>query len=99
MFKLEQNGRVRGDCTAPYRVELDKEYTVSEFVQTVLTIDREWGYIGIYCKDEIFGKPTCEYKWGKLLYALPDNVLNKKIVDVKADGGWSRMDYLLWIEE
>lgn len=98
MFKMSQAGRERGDCTAPYNVELDKEYTVNEFVQTVLTNEREWGYIGIYCKGEVFGKPTCEYKWGKLLYTLPDSVLNKKIVDVKADGGWSRMDYLLWIE-
>jgi hypothetical protein len=98
MFKMYRAGQVRGDCTAPYDVELDKEYTVSEFVNTVLT-RKEWGYIGIYCKGEIFGKPKCEYRGDKLLYALPDNVLNKKVIKVKADGGWSRMDYLLWVEE
>lgn len=99
MFKLKQDGREFSDCTAPYDVVLDKEYTVNEFVQTVLTREKEWGYIGVYCKGAIFGKPTCEYKYGKLLYALPDDILNKRIVSVKAHGGWSRMDYLLWIEE
>ena len=98
MFKMRSAGEVRGDCTAPYHVELDKEYTVNEFVNTVLTITKEWGYIGIYCRGKIFGEPKCEYSHGKLLYALPDNVLNKKVVKVQADGGWSRMDYLLWIE-
>jgi len=97
MFKMYQAGRERGDCTAPYNVELDKAYTVSEFVDAVLT-NKEWGYIGIYCKGKTFGEPKCEYRYDELLYALPDNVLNKKVVKVEADGGWSRMDYLLWIE-
>lgn len=97
MFRLHGAGRERGDCTAPYHVELDKVYTVDEFVHTVLT-RKEWGYIGIYCKGTIFGEPKCEYRYDKLLYALPDDVLDKKIVKAEADGGWSRMDYLLWIE-
>lgn len=37
MFRLIKNGDVRGDCTCAYRVELDKEYTVREFIETVLT--------------------------------------------------------------
>ena len=97
MFKMYMAGEMGGDCTAPYEVELDKEYTVNEFVQAVLT-KREWGYIGIDCRGEIFGRPKCEYRDDKLLYSLPDNVLNKKVIKVKASGGWSRMDYLLWIE-
>lgn len=97
MFKLYCVGKVCGDCTAPYGVELDKEYTVNEFVQAVLT-RQEWGYIGIYCQGKIFGEPKCEYKDNKLLYALPDNVLNKRVVKAQADGGLKRIDYLLWIE-
>lgn len=95
MFKLKQAGRERGDCTAPYDVILDKEYTVKEFIETVVSRDREWGYIGIAVKGSIFGDPHCEYKWGKLLYDLPEEIHNKKVISVKADGGWSRMDYLL----
>lgn len=97
MFKLHSAGEVRGDCTAPYNVELDKEYTVNEFVQAVLT-KQEWGYIGIYCQGKIFGEPKCEYKHGKLMYTLPDNVMNRRVVKAKADGGWTCMNYLLWIE-
>jgi hypothetical protein len=98
MFKMYMAGKVRGDCTAPYNVELDKAYTVNEFVHTVLTKSRDWGYIGIDCNGKIFGEPKCEYRYGKLLYTLPEDVLNKNVVKVEADGGWSRMDYLLWIE-
>lgn len=97
MFKLYSAGAMCGDCTAPYDVELYKEYTVDEFVHAVLT-RKEWGYIGIYCQSKIFGEPKCEYSYDKLLYNLPDDVLNKKVIKVKAHGGWSRMDYLLWIE-
>lgn len=97
MFRFYQTGPTRGDCTSPYEVAMDKEYTVNEFVQEVLT-QKEWGYIGIYCQGEIFGDPKCEYSNDKLLYSLPNEYLNKKVVKVKADGGWSRMDYLLWTE-
>ena len=97
MFRMYSAGAVRGDCTAPYNIELDKAYTVNEFVHEVLT-KKEWGYIGIYCKGEFFGKPKCEYNHGRLLYTLPNNVLNKKVVKAQADGGWSRMDYVLWIK-
>ena len=82
MFKMSKAGEERGDCTAPYNVVLDKEYTINDFVKTVLTKRDEWGYIGIYCKGEIFGSPKCEYGYGKLLSTLPSNVLDKKIVDV-----------------
>jgi hypothetical protein len=76
---------------------MDKEYTVNEFIQEVLA-QEEWGYIGIYSPNKIFGDPKCEYRDDKLLYSLPDEYLNKKVIKVTADGGWSRMDYLLWTE-
>ena len=97
MFTFYQTGPTRGDCTSPYEVTMDKEYTVNEFIQEVLT-QKEWGYIGIYCQGEIFGDPKCEYNNDKLLYSLPNEYLNKRLIKVKADGGWSRMDYLLWTE-
>ena len=97
MLRFYRTGPTRGDCTSPYAVVMEKEYTVNEFIQEILA-RKEWGYIGIYCQGEIFGDPKCEYKDDKLLYSLPDEYLNKRVVKAKADGGWSRMDYLLWIE-
>lgn len=32
MFKMLQSTPVGGDCTCGYNVELDKEYTVAEFI-------------------------------------------------------------------
>ena len=97
MFRLYQTGPTRGDCTSPYEVTMDKEYTVNEFIQEIFT-RKEWGYIGIYSFNDFFGDPKCEYRDDELLYSLPNEYLNKKVVKAKADGGWSRMDYLLWIE-
>lgn len=99
MFQRSRSGKERSDCTAPYDVQLDKEYTVIEFISAVLTYYPEWGYIGIYCKGEIFGKPYCEYSHGRLLSSLPEEFWYKKVIKVKADGGWGNMDYLLWVEE
>lgn len=102
MLKFKQTGKVRGDCTAPYDVELDKEYTVGQLIDVILTRAgnlREWGYIGIYDGESIFGNPKCEYADARLGNGnIPSEFLAKKITKVKADGGWSRMDYLIWVE-
>lgn len=97
MIECRSNGYVRGDQTSSYEVILDKQYTVKEFIEEVLTNrSGEWGYIGIYSKNAFFGKPNCEYKWGKLITEpLPEKYMNKVIKEVKGDGGWTRMDYIL----
>ena len=57
MIKLKQNTRTFSDETAGYAVELTKEYTLREFVDEIVGNDRDWGYIGIYCKGEVFENP------------------------------------------
>ena len=93
--------RSRGDCTYDYSIELDKLYTVEEFVNSVLNhIKDEFGYIGI--DNGIWyspGAPYCEYKYGVLLSNLPEDVLNKKVSSAKSIGGRSRMDYKLVLED
>lgn len=37
MFTLTQCSPTFGDCTARYRVDLDKEYTLEEFIDAILT--------------------------------------------------------------
>ena len=97
MFEMYIVGDIGGYCTARYDIILDKSYTVNEFINAVLT-NNEWGCIGIYCKGTVFGKPCCRYNRDKLLSRLPDNTLSKKVVKARATGGWSQMDYILWIE-
>ena len=98
MFKLTQLRPEGSDCTAPYGVELNGEYTVAEFITDVLKDEREWGYIGIDDGKAIFGNPCREYKGGKMLSTLPDDFLTMKVTRARASGGWSRMDYLLKVE-
>lgn len=97
MFKMYATAPSGGDCTAPYAVILDKPYTVQEFVAAVISKSEEWGYIGIEHKRAVFGEPCCEYKYGQLLNKLPQETLCKKVVSVRASGGWTRMDYYLTV--
>lgn len=97
MIKLTQNTPTGGDCTARYTVTLDKEYTVKEFIDEVLTRN-EWGCVGIYNEGQAWfdsGTPNCEYSRGKLITEMPLEVLERKIESVTASGGWSRMDYVI----
>ena len=45
MFKLIQTGPEGSDCTAPYEVALNGEYTVEQFVKDVILDKRECGSI------------------------------------------------------
>lgn len=92
MFKLNRFTSIGGDETAGYDVILDKEYSVSDFIKTVVDIKSEWGYISIK------NNGCCEYKWGVLLSNLDIKLLDKKIKKVSASGGWSRMDYNIEIQ-
>lgn len=108
MFKFVEKGPERGDCTAPYKIELDRDYTVLTFIQTVLRErKKDWGFIGIKSSEPdglFFGKPRCAYRDGEVVSGvemLPITfleLLTAKVKNVAADGGWSRMDYLLEVE-
>lgn len=92
MIKFKQTARTGGDETAPYDVILDRQYTVREFIDYVLT-RMEWGYI--YFK----GGPHCEYRGSLLLSAIPDEYMEACIESVKAAGCWVRMDYRIEIKK
>lgn len=87
MIKLRQDTPTGGDCTAGYEVVFDKEYTVKEFIDYILTRN-EWGCIRIK-----YSRKDCEYKRNELLGSLPQEYLDKKIKSARACGGWSNMDY------
>ena len=109
MFKFIEKGPERGDCTAPYKIELDKKYTVLTFIQEVLrNKPNEWGYIGIKSHDPdglFFGKPRIEYRGGEVLGGIENmpiyfvELLTTNVKSASADGGWTRMDYLLEVTE
>lgn len=104
MFTLTQT-RMRSDCTASYNIDLDKSYTVGEFINAVLVNKKaEWGHI-VILKDITMDitaprKSICEYEYGKVINQteMTDEMLNCKIVTALASGGYSNMDYYLYLE-
>ncbi len=103
-WDLVQVGPESGDCTAPYEVRFHKneELTVKEFVDQVLLDTREYGDIGIYNERNyrIGGDPKIYYRYGKLNGATFDNnILNSIVTAASAHGGWSCMDYVLYIKK
>ena len=106
MFRLIQTSDTRGDCTASYDVQLDKEYTVKEFLETVLTQKAdEWGafYLMVRSKKLFWQNPSCEYKNGNRVGPAWASILtrygSRRIVRACSDGGWTRMDYYIWLDE
>ncbi len=87
------------DCTGPYAIEFSMPMTVRKFINELLTnYPDEWGYIGIKHKDAIFGNPYCEYNRGKLLSSLPEEYLDKEILNIAGSGGWTRSDFIIETE-
>lgn len=100
IFTLRYKGPTGGDCTAPYYVDLKGTPTVRDFINAVLDDKSEWGYIGIYNKNSIFGTPNIEFRYGETKISDEmEEYLDKIIIDAVASGGWSRMDYILVLKK
>jgi hypothetical protein len=92
MMKYRPTDKIGGDETAPYDVIFDREYTVREFIEYILTRN-EWGNI------RFIGGSSYGYRQTLLLCPIPDRYMETRIASVKAAGGWSRMDYLIEMEK
>ena len=90
-------GAFHGDETWSYIITYPEGMTVREFINERLADEREWGYFGIYDKNQYWfenGNPCCQYRDGKIIKdPLPDDVLDSVIMDVSGSGGWSRSDF------
>ncbi len=98
-FRFIEDGPERGDCTAPYRIDLgNTPYTVEDFINEILTDHaRDWGKITVYSPS---GKAVyvARYKYGTLLGFPANNLMVFRIDHVFADGGWTRMDYSITVK-
>lgn len=101
LIEFRRSGNERGDCTAPYEVILKKKCTVREFINAVLTDKREWGeiYLGDMYNWSVRMDPDkkIEYRYGSICKGTMtwdfERFLDVEVIGVKADGGWTRMDY------
>lgn len=103
MFTLTICTPTSGDCMAGYRVFLDKEYTLQEFVDAILTNKKdEWGEIRIAktnCPWHLY--PRFDYRYGNITSKpnIPEEVFGYKVKSATARGGWTAMDYIVTLEK
>ena len=99
-MKMIHTGGPYGDACSSYDVQFDKEYTVQEFVETVLKEKHnEWGSFTIttdFHYTYTNQKDNCEYKYGKITNDFKNPETKSQIIsEVKAHGGWTAMDYFI----
>lgn len=103
VLKFIQTGGPYGDATSRYVVELNREFTVEEFINEVLKRD-EWGQIRVLNSEirgkQPFGALVVEYRGDQIIgrgigYR---QYLDQKVRSVRASGGWSAMDYTINLE-
>ncbi len=102
MIHFIQTHAAGGDACAPYDVKFDRPYTIGELVNEVLNNRRnEWGefrvrYEGDKWLDSFF---NVEYKYGKLIGKIPENIANMPIEKTHSYGGWSSMTYYIIVKK
>jgi hypothetical protein len=97
MINFFINTPVSYDCTCGYRIEMDKEYTILEFINTILTEkDLEWGWFKICNGHSTVIGPSFEYNYGSLVTPICNEIRSMRVKSVSASGGWSRMDYIIY---
>ena len=87
---FEQHGPMRGDGCTTYRVKLSRTCTLQKLIDYILTQRRSWGCLRI--KGNFL--PSFEYEYGRqVCSSLTKADLRRKVAEISANGGWSRMDY------
>ena len=93
-FKMVQTSPEGGDCTAPYDIDFFESCIMKEFIDEILSDKEEWGYITINHDKTSF---SIEYRNGELKTPIANEILGRKIIFAEASGGWTRMDYKLYL--
>lgn len=76
------------DGTSGYEVTVNRACTLYELIRTVLTRN-EWG-----CISTTSFEGSCEYKGKEVtMSSFSYSTLEREVGEIRASGGWSRMDY------
>ena len=100
-MRFVQTHATGSDETAPFDVLDIEGMTVGEFVEQVLEgRSSDWGNFTIIKENgysyPFIGNHHYEYKEGGLKEPIEEVVKQKEVLEVKASGGWSRMDYMIF---
>ena len=83
---------VLGDCTCYYEIKFNRIMTLKDFVESIFK-KNEWGYIDV-------NNFRIEYKKNKIIYGtFPPEYYLKTIKSCTTNGGWSRMDYRIVLND
>lgn len=103
MFTITQCTPTAGDCTADYRVDLDKEYTLQGLIDVILTNKKdEWGEIRIAKRNCPWNRYPCIiYQHGNITSKpnISEEVFFHKVKSVTARRAWTAMDYIITLEK
>lgn len=98
MFERVIIGPTGSDCTAPYNVKLDRDYTLNEFLGEILRQHPdEWGEFRIFIEGKQGICASVDYKYGRVKGRIPFELLDMPVKSSSAHGGWSSMDYVIRI--
>lgn len=94
-IKYIQTHATGGDCTAPYDLEFNRECTLKEFIDFIITRG-SFGDITINTPKIFY---ALEFKPNKITKgSLESDLLNNIVTKANCAGGWGRMDYRIWVK-
>lgn len=107
LFNFVDETGVRSDETTEYSIDLKHATTVQGVIDEIFDRQksvREWG--SLYLNNDRlhfginlghFGTSLYEPQLKDEAAKLPEWLFNAEVIKMKACGGWSRMDYYVWI--
>lgn len=101
IIELVQAGPGFGDATAAYDICLRRECMVWEFIKEVLGRNG-WGEITVYFTGKHVRDEDRQVARGYKADVIdgdpwPEDVLNMKVQSAAAHGGWSLMNYVIYV--
>ena len=101
MIKLNYERGPFGDETSNYSVDTDAVYVVQFIEQVLKERSGEWGEVFISSDDNHERMCVCSYNRGAIECRVSnyDTYGTAKIKSIFANGGWSKMSYVIKVED
>lgn len=100
LFKFMCTGGPYGDCSSHYNVEMKQPCTVAQFVAFVNS-KGEWGKVYINPKNWLGHDALASFEYNNhgsnKPLAIPPFFHDMRIARIEAHGGWSNMDYFVYL--